>query len=131
MTTTDAPPRWDLSPIFGGVDDRSFNIALEGVYARIDRLVALYDELDVRDTAPRAVEDADVSALESVLHATNELQAELRPISTYLYALISTEQPQRSRRVRDTWSCRRGPRRSAPLAKRPRARGSRRSAPTS
>ena len=91
MTTTEAPPRWDLTPIFGGVDDRSFNIALEGVYARIDRLVALYDELDVRDTAPRAVDEADVSALESVLHATNELQSELRPVSTYLYALITTD----------------------------------------
>jgi oligoendopeptidase F len=91
MTTTEAPPRWDLTPIFGGVDDRSFNIALEGVYARIDRLVALYDELDVRDTAPRAITDADVRALESVLHATNELQSELRPVSTYLYALISTD----------------------------------------
>src|SRR6266850_5512 len=91
MTATDAPPRWDLTPIFGGVDDRTFNIALEGVYARIDRLVALYDELDIRDTAPRAISDADVGALESILHATNELQAELRPVSTYLYALISTD----------------------------------------
>ena len=50
MTITDAPPRWDLTPIFGGLDDRAFNIALEGVYARVDRLVALYDELDIRAT---------------------------------------------------------------------------------
>ncbi len=91
MTVTGAPPRWDLSPIFGGVDDRGFNGALEGVYARIDRLSALYDELDIRDTAPRAVTDADVGALEKLLEATNELQAELRPVSTYLYALISTD----------------------------------------
>ncbi|HTK15039.1 MAG TPA: M3 family oligoendopeptidase [Acidimicrobiia bacterium] len=91
MTATEAPPRWDLNPIFGGVDDRSFNIALEGVYARIDRLSALYDELDIRDTEPRGVTDADVAALESILDATNELQSELRPVSTYLYALISTD----------------------------------------
>jgi oligoendopeptidase F len=91
MTATEAPPRWNLDPIFGGVDDKGFNVALEGVYARIDRLSALYDELGIRDTAPRAVTDADVDALESVLAATNELQAELRPVSTYLYALISTD----------------------------------------
>jgi pepF/M3 family oligoendopeptidase len=91
MTTTEAPPRWDLNPIFGGVDDRSFNVALEGVYARIDRLSALYDELGIRDTEPRGVTDADVAALESILDATNELQSELRPVSTYLYALISTD----------------------------------------
>ena len=91
MTTTDAPPRWDLTPIFGGLEDRSFTGALEGVYARVDRLAALYDELDIRDTTPRPVTDADVDALEAVLHATNELQAELRPVSTYLYAVISTD----------------------------------------
>ena len=91
MTATEAPPRWDLTPIFGGVEERGFNVALEGVYARIDRLSALYDELDIRDTPPRAVTDADVGALESVLEATNELQSELRPVSTFLYALISTD----------------------------------------
>ena len=91
MTATDIPPRWDLTPIFPGLDDRTFNGALEGVYARVDRLVALYDELDIRTTAARAVTDADVTALEAVLEATNELQAELRPVATFLYALVSTD----------------------------------------
>jgi oligoendopeptidase F len=91
MSATETPPRWDLTPIFSGLDDRSFNGSLEGVYARVDRLVALYDELDIRTTEPRAVTDADVTALEAVLAATNELQAELRPIVTYLYALVTTD----------------------------------------
>ena len=51
MTATQAPPRWDLDPIFAGLEDRTFNNALEGVYAGVDRLVALYDELDIRATA--------------------------------------------------------------------------------
>jgi pepF/M3 family oligoendopeptidase len=91
MTATEAPPRWDLTPIFPALDDRGFNGALEGVYARVDRLVALYDELEIRATEPRPVRDADIAALESVLDATNELQAELRPVATYLYGLISTD----------------------------------------
>ena len=91
MTATQAPPRWDLDPIFAGLEDRGFNSALEGVYARVDRLVALYDDLDIRAREPRPVDDADVTALESVLEATNELQSELRPIATYLYALVSTD----------------------------------------
>src|SRR5713101_5805928 len=91
MATTEAPPRWFLTPIFAGVVDRAFTDALEGVYGRVDRLGALYDDLDIRDTAPREVKDADVAALEAVLNATNELQAELRPVSTYLYGLISTD----------------------------------------
>jgi pepF/M3 family oligoendopeptidase len=91
MTATQAPPRWDLDPIFAGLEGRGFNNALEGVYARVDRLVALYDDLDIRAREQRTVDDADVAALESVLEATNELQAELRPIATYLYALVSTD----------------------------------------
>jgi oligoendopeptidase F len=91
MAATEAPPRWDLTPIFAGLEARDFNGALEGVYARVDRLVALYDELEIRATEPRPVADDDVAALESVLGATNELQAELRPVVTYLYGLITTD----------------------------------------
>ncbi len=91
MAPTAAPPRWDLTPIFAGLDGRDFSGALEGVYAGVDRLVALYDKLDIRATEPRAVADDDLAALESVLDATNELQAELRPVVTYLYGLITTD----------------------------------------
>jgi pepF/M3 family oligoendopeptidase len=91
MAATDAPPRWDLTPIFAGLDERDFNGALEGVYARIDRLVVLYDKLEIRATDARPVADDDLASLESVLDATNELQSELRPIVTYLYGLITTD----------------------------------------
>src|SRR5579862_977144 len=91
MTLTDAPPRWDLTPIFAGLDDRAFNGALEGAYARVDRLAALYEEHGVRATERRAVAEADVAALEAILAATNELQGELRPVVTYLYALVTTD----------------------------------------
>src|SRR4051812_23001555 len=91
MTVTDLPPRWDLSPIFGGLEDRDFNGALKGVYARVDRLSVLYDKLDIRATEHREIDADDVAALETVLDATNELQSELRPVATYLYGVISTD----------------------------------------
>src|SRR5262245_57336544 len=91
MAVTDAPPRWDLTPIFAGLEARDFNGALEGVYARVDRLVALYEELGIRTTDPRPVVADDVAALESVLDATNELQTELRPVVTFLYGRITTD----------------------------------------
>ena len=91
MTTTGTPPRWDLDPIYRGLDDRAFTSAVEGVYAGIDRLAALYDERDIRATDPREPTDADVAGLEAVLDATNELQAELRRLTAYLYALTTTD----------------------------------------
>jgi oligoendopeptidase F len=91
MTTTASPPRWDLTPIYGSLDDRAFTDALEGVYAQIDRLAALYDELDIHAGEPREPTDADIAGLEAVLDATNEVQAELRKLSAYLYALTTTD----------------------------------------
>ena len=91
MTTTGTPPRWDLDPIYRGLDDRAFTGALEGVYADIGRLAALYDQLDIRTTEPRTPTDADVAGLEAVVDATNALQVELKRISAYLYALTTTD----------------------------------------
>src|SRR3954452_2807086 len=47
MATTETAPRWDLTPIFAGLDDRTFSGSLEGIYASVDRLVALFDERDI------------------------------------------------------------------------------------
>ena len=91
MTRTDTPPRWDLTPLYAGLADRAFTNALEGTYAEIDRLAALYDELGIRETAPREPTDTDIAALEAVLDATNDLQVELRRLTAYLYALTTTD----------------------------------------
>src|SRR4051812_16537382 len=90
-TTSSAPPRWDLTPLFAGVDSREFNAALEGIYADVDRLGALYDEHDIRDTVPRSVSAADVAALEVVLAETNRVHDDMRVVSAYLHGLITTD----------------------------------------
>ena len=89
MTTT--APRWDLTPLYPSLDDRSFNNAVEGVYAEVDRLAALYDEFDIRETESRAVTDADVAGMEAVLTLTNVLSEELQRVRAYLYALTTTD----------------------------------------
>jgi pepF/M3 family oligoendopeptidase len=108
----DAPPRWDLTPIFAGLDDRAFTDTLEGVYAQIDRLAALYDELDIHECEPRAATAADVAGLESVLAATNEVQADLRRLGAYLHALTTTDSRDDRAAARDVEL----QTRSAPLA---------------
>jgi oligoendopeptidase F len=91
MTQTDSPPRWDLTPIYAGLDDRAFTSAVEGVYAGVDRLAAHYDELGIHAIEPRKPTDADIAGLEAVIDQTNELHAEVRRISSYLYALTTTD----------------------------------------
>ena len=53
MTTTDRAPRWDLETIYPALDDRSFTAALEGIFANVDRLGTLYDDLGIREVEPR------------------------------------------------------------------------------
>jgi pepF/M3 family oligoendopeptidase len=91
VTLAEKPPRWDLTPLYPSLDDRTFNNALEGVYAGVDRLAALYDEHDIRATEPRPVTDDDVAALEAVINETNQLSDELRSVRAFLHGLISTD----------------------------------------
>lgn len=91
MAAIETPPRWDLTPIFTGIDDRAFSDAIEGVYADVDRLAALFDEHGVGVIDPRAVTDSDVGLLETVLTAANDVQRRLRPLSAFLYALVTTD----------------------------------------
>src|SRR4051812_4847304 len=84
-------PRWDLSPIYPSFDDRSFSNGVEGVYAQVDRLAALYDEFDIREASARPVTDADVAGLDAVLGLTNELSDELQRVRAYLYGITTTD----------------------------------------
>jgi oligoendopeptidase F len=90
MATT-APPRWDLAPIFPALDDRGFLAALEQIYADVDRLAARYDELNIRAIESRPITDEDRDALDEILAATNELQVTLRKVSSFLYAIVTTD----------------------------------------
>jgi oligoendopeptidase F len=91
MTRTDTPPRWDLTPIFAGLDDRRFSGAVEGIYAAVERLSALFDEREVREIAARPVTDADIGTLETILEDVNSVQSDMRIVSTFLYALVTTD----------------------------------------
>jgi pepF/M3 family oligoendopeptidase len=91
VSTTVHAPRWDLAPIFPSLDDRAFTDAMEGIFASVDRLVALYDELGIRGVDPREPTSDDIGALERALDATNALQTELRPLSAYLNGLVTTD----------------------------------------
>lgn len=91
MTVVDQAPRWDLSPIFTGLDDRAFTAALERGYADVDRLAARYDELGIRAIESREATAADLAALDEVVTTTNALQDTLRPVTAYLHGLVTTD----------------------------------------
>ena len=91
MTSTSVVPRWDLTAYFASSTDRGLHASLESVYARLDRLVVLYDEHNVRAIETRPATTSDFAVVDQILSETNELHAELRPASAFLYGLVTTD----------------------------------------
>ncbi len=84
-------PHWELESIFASLTDRTFGDQLELAFADVDRLVARYDELGIRDRDGANPTEADHAALREILDVTNDLQERLRRLNTYLYALVTTD----------------------------------------
>jgi oligoendopeptidase F len=91
IAAEDALPRWDLSPFFSGIDDRSFQAAHEGLLAAIDRLGALYDEHEVRAGGPRRPTEEDRQIAATLIGETNAVLEQLRAVNAFLYALVTTD----------------------------------------
>ena len=89
MSTT--LPRWDVSAYFPSLGSRQFAEQQERLGADVDRLAALYDEHDVRGGVEVKLDDAKIEAFESVVAATNELLDDLRLLTAYVHAFVSTD----------------------------------------
>jgi oligoendopeptidase F len=64
-------PRWSIADVYPSFDDRSFVGSLETLDAEITRLIALFDEHDIRRVDPRPVTDDDGVVADQVLQAFN------------------------------------------------------------
>ena len=99
MTTTDERPtpatptlpRWSVADVHESLDSRSFTDALEQAGADADRLVALFDELDVRATPAREVTPDDGAAADRILGELNRVTEHSNHLGTYVYATVSTD----------------------------------------
>ena len=88
---TERLPRWDVSDVHDSLESRSFTDALERASADADRLVALFDELDVRAVDPRTVTDADGESADRVLRELNRVLVEVNTLRTYVTATVATD----------------------------------------
>ncbi len=93
MSTTEAEPlpRWSVADIHESLDARSFTDAMERIGATAGRLVALFDQHDVRAIEPRAVTAADGHAADEVIAAYNSFSAEFREVGAVVHSTITTD----------------------------------------
>ena len=91
IAETEPLPRWSVADVHEGLDARSFIDAMERIGAGAGRLVALFDEHDVRATEARPVTTADGDAADAVLRAYNALSTELYELEAVVYSTITTD----------------------------------------
>lgn len=84
-------PRWDMSTYFPSLDSREFAAAQEQLGADVDRLVALYDQHDVRGGAHLDIDQSRLAAFEEVVAATNDLLDRLRLLGAFVNAFVTTD----------------------------------------
>ena len=91
ITEAELLPRWSVADVHEGLDARSFTDAMERVGATAGRLVALFDQHDVRAIEPRPVTAADGQAADEVIAAYNSFSAEFREVGAVVYSTITTD----------------------------------------
>ena len=94
MATIDDPdtlPRWSTADVHESVDARSFSDAMERVGAEVDRLVHLFDDLDVRATEHRTPTADDGAAADRAIEGYNRVAEELDLVGSFVYAIVSTD----------------------------------------
>ncbi len=88
--TEDALPRWSVADVHATLDSQSFVSAREQIGADVDRLLATYDELDIRLTESRTPTEADGEAADRALRQLNDVMGELSNLQAYVYASVAT-----------------------------------------
>lgn len=86
----DVLPRWSVADVHPSLDSQSFVSAREQIGADVDRLLATYDELDIRLTEARPPTAADGEAADRVLRQHNAVMDDLGHLEAYVYASVAT-----------------------------------------
>jgi pepF/M3 family oligoendopeptidase len=87
----DELPRWSVADVHASLDARSFVDAMERLGADTTRLVALFDEHDVRAVEPRPVTADDGRAADAAITAFNQVATLVDELAATVYATVSTD----------------------------------------
>jgi oligoendopeptidase F len=84
-------PRWSVADVHESLDARSVNDAMERAGAEATRLVALFDEHNIRSTDPRPVNETDGDAADAAISTLNAVSDEYEELGATIYATITTD----------------------------------------
>ena len=83
-------PRWDMSRLYAGLDSEAFQAAFAHLLSGIAALRAAYDRAGIRKRDDAKVDDETAATFDALTQQANTLAEELRTISAYINAFVST-----------------------------------------
>jgi pepF/M3 family oligoendopeptidase len=90
IDSSETLPRWSVADVHKSLDARSFRDALERAVAETTRLIALFDQHNVRSIEARLVTQDDGLVADAVIRAFNEVTNELNTLQAVVYATVAT-----------------------------------------
>lgn len=87
----DELPRWSVGDLHDSLGSRSFLDAKERAGTDVERLVALFDEHDIRGRDRRTASQADGAAADAVIAGYNRVADELNLLGAYVYSSVATD----------------------------------------
>ncbi|MEJ7761508.1 MAG: M3 family oligoendopeptidase [Thermomicrobiales bacterium] len=89
-TTVSELPRWDMTPVYPGLDSQEFREGFARLLADIAALASLYDDLGI-GSGDRGPGPGDGATLETALVRSNALLGDLETVRSYVAAFVQTD----------------------------------------
>ncbi|HZR40841.1 MAG TPA: M3 family oligoendopeptidase [Ktedonobacteraceae bacterium] len=90
MTTTQPLPRWDMTPIYPGLESEEFAQGFAEVLQDIADLAQLFDARQIIQQPSLTVDDALIDTFETVIERYNSVLSRVRTLSAYISCFITT-----------------------------------------
>src|SRR3982751_5351668 len=91
VTSTPALPRWDMSPIFPGLDSPEYKQGFQSIKDEINNLTALFDRYNISRHDPAPLDAAIVAQFEEVITGWNDFLTQYRTMSAYISCILATD----------------------------------------
>ena len=91
MSSVNALPHWDMTPIFPGMDSQEFADGFSTVVQNIENLAKLFDDYHIMKLPAEPAVDQDlIQAFETVIKQYNTVLEAIETLAVYIMCFVTT-----------------------------------------
>lgn len=90
MTTAQSLPRWDMTPIFPGLESSEFAQGFAHAVSSIDDLTAFFDAHSIQGQPSLQIDETLIQTFEALVARYNEVLGETHTLGTYIVCFVRT-----------------------------------------